>query len=195
MENKNERWERVASGRYEVSDKGNVRRAIPGISTYVGRPCRPQCGPGGYEQVCLSGEQKPKQYVHRLVAEAFCAKPDGCNVVNHKDRVRNNNNSSNLEWVTQSQNVDHWGVAPRARYAQKMQRPKKPKLPHWTTRYPERIARADRMPHSKVTEKDVIEIRRRKDSGERQVDLAKNFNISVAQVSRIINRTRWSHVK
>jgi hypothetical protein len=184
----------VQSGRYEVSNLGAVRRAIPGISTYVGRPCRPQLGPGGYEQVCLSGESSPKQYVHRLVAEAFCQKPDGCNVVNHKDRIRSNNNASNLEWVTQRENVAHWGSGSRPRYAPKMVREKKPPLEHWTKRMPERIARAERMPHSKMTAQLVLQVRQRVMNGETQSKIAAEFGISVAQMSRIINKTRWKNV-
>ncbi len=45
--------------------------------------------------------------VHRLVAEAFCTKKDGCNVVNHIDANPRNNCATNLEWVTQLQNIRH----------------------------------------------------------------------------------------
>ena len=48
--------------------------------------------------------------VHRLVAEAFCPKPEGCDVVNHIDSNRVNNHKSNLEWTTASGNIQH-GVA------------------------------------------------------------------------------------
>ena len=46
-------------------------------------------------------------YVHRLVADAFCEHPDGCNVVNHIDFNMQNNRFDNLEWVTQRSNVLH----------------------------------------------------------------------------------------
>ena len=45
--------------------------------------------------------------VHKLVANAFCIKPNGATQVNHKDLDRTNNNASNLEWVTAAQNVQH----------------------------------------------------------------------------------------
>jgi hypothetical protein len=38
--------------------------------------------------------------VHRLVAAAFCPKPEGCDVVNHLDGDKRNNAASNLEWTT-----------------------------------------------------------------------------------------------
>lgn len=47
--------------------------------------------------------------VHRLVAEAFCAKPADslATVVNHIDGNKLNNNAENLEWVTLRQNIEH----------------------------------------------------------------------------------------
>ncbi len=45
--------------------------------------------------------------VHRLVAEAFCNKVEGQNVVNHMDGRTHNNCATNLEWTTQKLNVAH----------------------------------------------------------------------------------------
>lgn len=47
------------------------------------------------------------KYVHRLVAEAFLNKEEGKNYVNHIDSNRSNNNVDNLEWCTQSHNIQH----------------------------------------------------------------------------------------
>lgn len=44
---------------------------------------------------------------HRLVAETFCYKPEGKNIVNHIDSVRDNNFWLNLEWCTQKENMLH----------------------------------------------------------------------------------------
>ena len=41
------------------------------------------------------------------MADAFCLRPEGCNVVNHLDNNPANNNASNLEWVTQKTNVEY----------------------------------------------------------------------------------------
>lgn len=49
--------------------------------------------------------------VHRLVAEAFVEKPKDWNeswTVNHKDLNKENNHWSNLEWVTLSENHQHY---------------------------------------------------------------------------------------
>jgi hypothetical protein len=61
---------------------------------------------GGYPKIDLSVScKKIKCKVHRLIAETFCEKPEGCNVVNHLDNTKTNNHASNLEWGTQSSNL------------------------------------------------------------------------------------------
>lgn len=45
--------------------------------------------------------------VHRVVAEVFLHKPSEDMVVNHKDGNKSNNIYTNLEWVTQRENVRH----------------------------------------------------------------------------------------
>lgn len=71
---------------------GKLRKPVPN--------CR-----NGYLTMFLCGEHGKKCLtVHRIVATAFCEKPDGCDVVNHIDENKHNNNASNLEWVTKSDN-------------------------------------------------------------------------------------------
>ncbi len=63
---------------------------------------------GGYHCVeikCNGRRNSPR--IHRLMAETFIPNPNGCNVVNHIDGNRLNNHKDNLEWVTQSENVQH----------------------------------------------------------------------------------------
>jgi membrane-anchored protein YejM (alkaline phosphatase superfamily) len=62
----------------------------------------------GYPKIVLTKNKLTKTFtIHRLVAIAFCKnrknKPD----VNHIDGNKLNNNSSNLEWVTKSENTRH----------------------------------------------------------------------------------------
>lgn len=58
----------------------------------------------GYQNVDI-GE---KRYaVHRLIAQTFIENPESKKQVNHKDGNIQNNNVSNLEWMTNRENVLH----------------------------------------------------------------------------------------
>lgn len=91
-------WKAVAGyeGLYEVSDTGKVRS----LFRYK-KELKPKTDKAGYKRVNLFKNKIGKWYsVHRLVAEVFCFKPNGCNIVNHKDENKQNNNADNLEWCT-----------------------------------------------------------------------------------------------
>lgn len=62
-----------------------------------------------YKRVMLrTKDGKYKQvYVHRLVALAFIPNPENKPQVNHIDVDPSNNHVSNLEWVTNQENMDH----------------------------------------------------------------------------------------
>jgi len=87
---------------YEVSDLGRIRR----IET--GRILKGNSvGLGGHLQVTLSKSGNEKNmFVHRLIASAFLGLEGGLQV-NHLDRNPLNNNLSNLECVTQRENITH----------------------------------------------------------------------------------------
>jgi hypothetical protein len=62
-----------------------------------------------YQYVTLCKNKIKKNfYVHRLVAETFILNPLNKKYVNHKDRNKSNNDINNLEWVTHSENVNHY---------------------------------------------------------------------------------------
>lgn len=86
--------------KYEVSETGYVR------NTKTKKVLKPRSTKKGYLRVHL---HKVDFYIHRLVADAFCVHPVGCNVINHIDNNPQNNNANNLEWVTQFYNV-HYGM-------------------------------------------------------------------------------------
>ena len=95
-----EQWKLVpdTDGKYEVSNHGHVRNASTGA---VLKPRRTRTG---YQRVHIN---RKDMYIHRLVADAFCNHPDGCNVVNHLDNDPTNNHADNLEWTTQKGNWYH----------------------------------------------------------------------------------------
>lgn len=62
----------------------------------------------GYEKVEININGKnQKEYVHRLVAEAFIPNPDNLPCVNHKDETPWNNCVDNLEWCTYEYNSNY----------------------------------------------------------------------------------------
>ena len=92
------------SDKYAVDPFGNV------FSKYSNKFLRPFKQNKGYLCVDLSDSGVISRYlVHRLVAEAYCHKPEGCNVVNHLDNDPSNNHYTNLEWTTDSGNKQHAG--------------------------------------------------------------------------------------
>lgn len=62
----------------------------------------------GYPCVVLHKNCKANsKLVHRLVAIAFIPNPDKLPQVNHKDTNKQNNHVSNLEWITNEDNMRH----------------------------------------------------------------------------------------
>lgn len=108
---KTEEWMDILGfeGVYQVSNKGRVRRltfsnnVITKSKIHV---IKATDNGKGYLFVTLHFKGKRhNQYIHRLVADAFCSKRDTDTVVNHKDYNKYNNVAENLEWCTQKENV------------------------------------------------------------------------------------------
>lgn len=79
-----------------VSNFGSVKRVSDGKILAVHTDFN------GYKIV---KDGKSKQYkIHRMVAEAFCEKHEGCNIVCHKNDVKADNRDVNLYWGTYSTN-------------------------------------------------------------------------------------------
>ena len=58
----------------------------------------------------------------------------------------------------------------------------------------QRGARGENIPQSKLTTRQVLEIRRRNAVGETNNTLAAAFNVVQSTISRIVQRKRWMHV-
>ncbi len=173
-------WKPVVGyeGSYEVSNLGRVRsldRIVPVNSgkgpnrTYMkrlrGKVLALQKHPGGYRQVALCGRI---YLVHDLVLQAFVGpRPpgkEGC----HNDSDKRNNALSNLRYDTHTANCAD-------RIANGV------------------IVEGVLNPQAKITDEDVAAIRRL-NGVLKQDDIAAAFDISQAQVSRIITRKQWDHV-
>ena len=94
-------WKQYKNWKYEVSNTGNVRNlSKKEISTHKHT--------NGYFYATLYHNGKKKTLaVHQLVAACFLPKLRNTDVINHIDRNKENNNVSNLEWVSYSENTLH----------------------------------------------------------------------------------------
>ena len=85
---------------YEIDIFGNIKRGK--------RILKSKKATNGYTNICLCKNGKPKMFrLHRLLAQTFIPNPDNKPQINHIDGKKNNNDLSNLEWVTASENMLH----------------------------------------------------------------------------------------
>ena len=179
-ESTTETWRSIAGfdGDYEVSDHGRVRsvdRVVNGPKGQMrikGKVLRPSLS-CRYGRVGLQKNALRKQFfVHRLVAAAFIGPLPNEKQVNHIDGKKLNNLSSNLEYVTHLENMQH---ASR-------------------TGLLKAICGANHC-RAKLTDKDVLEIRATyADGGVTQRKLADKYGVDKANIFRIIHRQKWAHL-
>lgn len=112
-----------------------------------------------YLRVALSKNGKPvHKSVHRLVAEHFIPNPDNKPQVNHIKGIRTDNRASQLEWATNSENVKHAfkiGLA----------------VPNTDNIN----IRGDKHGRTKISEADVLEIRRLAKTGMQPIKINKLY--------------------
>lgn len=90
----------IAGTKYAVSSEGMIWSSKRDV--YL-TPCTDAFG---YSVTKLGGSSKLVK-IHRVVAEVFLPNPENKPQVNHKDGDKSNNKVSNLEWVTEKENVVH----------------------------------------------------------------------------------------
>ena len=115
-----EEWRAVIGfeGLYEVSNIGRCRSLpreinyqndfVKRVGNWKGKLLKPTKKEDGYLRYNLSIKGKTtRYYAHRMVALAFVLNLKNKKYVNHIDSVRDNNLMTNLEWVTNSENLLH----------------------------------------------------------------------------------------
>lgn len=108
--------------------------------------------------------------IHRLVAKAFLPNPENKPYVNHINGNKHDNCASNLEWTTPLENNQHaikTGLTDM---------------------------RGEKSGMSKLTNKDVINIRELISSGIRTSEIAKIKNVSWSTISCIKKGRTWKHI-
>lgn len=171
----NEIWKPIKGyeGLYEISNLGNVKSLVRSKCIKQDRIMKPTNHCTGYIIIGLTLNGKQTLFrLHRLVAEHFCHKKEGCNIVNHKNAIKTDNRASNLEWTTVSGNTLH-------SFSMGLQE----------------VRRGEKSNFAILNESDVIKIRSLyKKGGYRHLDLANMYNVSRACITNIISRKNWSHI-
>lgn len=153
-------WRKTIFEGYDVSNFGNIRSHRSQFAKQAGHPIvlARRISRGGYPIVHMQfGKKRLIRFVHRLVAEAFCSKPNGAVVVNHLTAFRLDARADGLEWTTHAGNMGHArrvGLYDTAKMKLKMAEMRKAR---WRFRtIPDEIVRtirnmaADGVPHSKI---------------------------------------------
>lgn len=175
-----EEWRPVIGfeGYYEVSSLGRVRsldRTVRvsgrwGVEhrTYSGRVLAPQpSGTAKYLGLPLSkGNRITRKLVHDLVLRAFAGPPQNGEEARHLNCVNFDNRLENLAWGSRRRNRED-------------------------SRAQGTLAVGERIAQHKLTTEEVKQIRAK--SG-RHEDIAGEFGVSRAQISRIKRGENWAHV-
>lgn len=99
-------WRQTEYEYYQISSAGRVK-SMPRPRVKKEKILKPQFN-GNYYHVEINGKTV---LIHQLVAKAFCeGMTNERNMVNHKDRNKLNNISSNLEWCSNSENQQNRNV-------------------------------------------------------------------------------------
>jgi len=163
-----ENWKPVVDceGLYAISDSGKVRREVSKTRAKAGTMLKGYIDRDGYANVGVSVHGKPKLIrVHRAVFTAFVGPiPQGF-VINHKDGNKLHNAVSNLEAVSNRDNILH------------------------------AYAVLNRSPTgNKIHESDVISIREKHADGIAMKNLAKKYGLSHTAIMLIVRGKTWKRV-
>lgn len=93
------------NGDIYVKDYYSISPSPKGVHFVKGYKLTPQVNHNGYLCVCVKHSKWYK--VHRLVALMFIPNPDNKPTVNHKDGNKQNNHVTNLEWATNTEQMQH----------------------------------------------------------------------------------------
>lgn len=167
----NEVWKPVVGyeGRYEVSNFGRIKsfaRYSSGVILKLGKTA------DGYPQAALTakvGSRSLYRRVHTLVLAAFVGprpeKFDGC----HNDGSRTNNHVSNLRWASRTENNHDTFI-------------------HGTHNRGERCGLA------KLTEKQVLEARKKWKAGSSLKELMLEYGLSKSAMHGAVTGLTWSYL-
>lgn len=159
---------------YRVSTNGRVQSRVDksGLLRDEWHEIAPVYNADGYHKVTL--HRKNKRFmigVHELVLICHGPKrPPGRSCALHGNGIRDDNRLENLRWGFDDDNVRDRDL-------------------HGTT------VKGEKHPKCKLTEANVIDMRRRHAAGVRAATLAREYGMHQSTVSGILRGEKWRHVK
>jgi hypothetical protein len=170
-------------GSFLISNKGSLkslRYFSKGRNRYYGGGVlKGEIDQDGYIRYDLKRNYKSKhKFAHRLIMEAFCPNINNLPCVNHKNGVKIDNSLDNLEWISIKDNNNHAYRTGLNKYHPEF-------FPHEC---------CEKHPKSKLTNDQVLEMRRLGADGISCKDLSIRFNINKTTVWKILKRTAWTAI-
>lgn len=166
---------------YSAGSNGQIwrRRMVSGQYKWIKLKIQNRCG---YRRVYLFRNGKRiTRSVHHLVLESFVGpRPVGKEGCHSPDPTRSNNNLWNLRWDTHVVNSED-----ATKYRKKNGLPSPTAL---------NATRGERSSFAKITEADVLEIRRMAYEGVFNQEIADRFGLYLTHISLIITGRSWGHV-
>lgn len=165
-------------GYYQISNLSRIK-SLPRISRnnkgavlIKEKILRPSKNSQGYYGLKLKSNCVVKYFkVHRLIAIHFIPNNENKPFINHINGIKHDNRIENLEWCTRSENCQH---------------------AHDIGLQPTR--KGDKNGNSKLTENQVLEIRKRLKNGESNISIATLYNIGNTAISKINLNKTWKHI-
>lgn len=165
---------------YQVGNAGSVRRNKNGKIYILKDRVYKRSGNRflNYKRIIIYKEGKPYSFlIHRLVGLHFVSGHEEGLQINHKDGNSLNNIFTNLEWVTPSENVRHSFLNLNRNTSHCARNLELGRVKH---------------PNSKLTEKEVIEIRNKYVPIEYSLNkLSVEYNVSKKLILLIIKNKIW----
>lgn len=172
---------------YAASNLGRVKRVVPDARNHRPGILVPHLNNKGYEIVSLAGpEGLRKRLVNRLVCAAFHGPaPADRPHAAHGDGNCRNNREDNLRWANRSENMEdsrkHGTMAMGSR--------------HGRTTKPGRTPRGVKHGHAKLTEREVLEIRKAPRTIGSGRALAEEYGVCPALICIIRAGKIWKHLE
>lgn len=178
MKQTTEEWKDIEGyeGLYQISNLGFVKtlerkKKVGHINTCIvpEKILNRNKSRKGYLQVTLSKNGKLDSYrISRLVAQHFIPNTENKPQVNHIDGNKDNNDITNLEWVTNDENISH--AIKNGLYNSNI---------------------GENSHYAKLTRQQVEEIKQLRNQGWKIKDLGNKYNITGTTISRITTGKNW----